>query len=236
MNWPKEILDWSEVWAPLIPLTIYFIKKPRANWVIPILIYLLFAIFFSVWIDFTWKSVDLGIDTWCKKYLWWLYRYHNKEQWLYNTIFYNLFSLVRVAIFSWFFIRINSHYKKFYTITLLLFILFYVINFGLFQDIMVFSSRVLAFDAGILLGFCLSYFYKINLDDNIASPIALSQSWVVTGLTLYTAVNFFIFFFYSYITEASSVYAKNIWNVHNFSYIMLEILIAISFWKAKKIK
>ena len=95
---------------------------------------------------------------------------------------------------------------------------------------------MLAFDAGLLLVFCLSYFYRINLDDNIASPIALPQSWVVTGLTLYTAINFFIFFFFSYITDANKQYAKDIWNVHNFSFILLKVFIAISFWKAKKPK
>jgi hypothetical protein len=230
----KEIFDWSEVWSLLIPLAIYLIKRPKAPWVKPILIYLLIAFFFNVIIDVTWKSRVLGIEDWSKKVFWWLYLGEKKR--LYNTIFYNLFSFARVAIFAWFFLKINSQYKKIYTITLLLFILFYIINFGLFQNILVFSSRVLAFDAGILLVFCLSYFYKINLDDSIASPIALPQSWVVTGLTLYTAVNFFIFFFYSYITDANKQYAKDIWNVHNFSYIMLNIFIAISFWKAKKIK
>ena len=230
----KEIFDWSEVWAVLIPLTIYLIKRPKAPWVKPMLIYLLIAFFFNSIIDFTWKSRHLGYEDLSKRVFWWLYL--GEEKRLYNTIFYNLFSFARVAIFTWFFLKINSPYKKFYTITLLLFILFYIINFGLFQNILVFSSRVLAFDAGLLLVFCLSYFYRINLDDNIASPIALPQSWVVTGLTLYTAINFFIFFFFSYITDANKQYAKDIWNVHNFSFILLKVFIAISFWKAKKPK
>lgn len=230
----KEIFDWSEVWALLIPLTIYLIKRPKAPWVRPILTYLLIAFFFNAIIDLTWKSKHYGYEDLSRRVFWWLYL--GEENRLYNTIFYNLFSFARVATFAWFFLKINTDYKKFYTIILLVFILFYVINFGLIQNILVFSSRVLAFDAGILLVFCLSYFYKINLDDSIASPIALPQSWVVTGLTLYTAVNFFIFFFYSYITDANKQYAKDIWNVHNFSYIMLNIFIAISFWKAKKIK
>jgi len=91
----------------------------------------------------------------------------------------------------------------------------------------------LALDAGILLIFCLTYFYKINLDDSVYSPLALPQSWIVIGLTLYTAVNFFIFLFFSYITDALRDYAINIWNVHNCSYILLNLFIAVSFSKVK---
>jgi hypothetical protein len=222
----EGILDWSEVWATLIPLIVYIIKKPKANWIKPILIYLLFALFFSLLIDVSWKT---GTRTWSKSLFSWLYR----DGLLYNVIFYNLFSLTRVILLIWFFMKINSLYKKFYYSILIAFILFFILNFILWQDIMEFSSRQLTLDAGILLIFCLTYFYKVNLDDSVQSPLALPQSWIIIGLTLYTAVNFFIFLFFSYLTVALRDYAINIWNVHNCSYILLNLFIAVSFWKVK---
>ena len=226
----EGVLDWSEVWATLIPLIVYIWIKPKAIWTRPLLIYLLIALLISLVVDITWKSTDLGIKDWVEKTFWWLY--HGKI--LYTLIFYNINSFLRLLLLTWFFYKINSLYKKTYLIITGLFLTGVIINFGFFESIVLsFSSRLFTIEAAIILFYCLLYYYTVNMNDEIKSPLALPPFWVVMGLTLYTSVNFLIFLFYNYLINAERNYAISIWNVHNLIYIVLMIFIAIGFKKAK---
>jgi len=226
----KEILDWSEVWATLIPLIVYIWVKPKAKWVRPILIYLVLALLLSIIIDLTWKSRDLGIENWVKETFWWLYR----GELLYTLIFYNINSFLRLLLFTWFFYLVNPLYKKTYTIVAALFLLGVIINFTFSENIVTsFSSRLFTIEAAIILFYCLLYYYTVNMNDEIKSPLALPPFWVVMGLTLYTSTNFLIFLFYNYLISAEKNYAISIWNLHNLIYIVLMIFIAVAFKKAK---
>lgn len=232
MNWLNEIIDWSEVWVLLIPLTVFFIKRPKAPWINPVLLYLLISLICNVIVDVTWKSKSLGLEEWCKKIFWWLYVGEKEE--LYNTIFYNLNSVARLLLFTWFFFIINKNYKTLYKVTWICFVLFFTINFIYLENIRDFSSRQLSAEAGIMLFYCLLYFYQVNTDDEIPSVTAIPYFWIVTGLTLYTAINFMIFLFFRYLITEEYEFSLNIWTVHNISYIILNLFIAISFWKAKQ--
>ena len=226
----EEILDWSEVWATLIPLIVYMWIKPKAIWTRPLLIYLLIALLISLVVDITWKSTDLGLKDWVEKTFWWLYR----GKILYTLIFYNINSFLRLLLLTWFFYKINTLYKKTYLIITGLFLTGVIINFGFFESIVLsFSSRLFTIEAAIILFYCLLYYYTVNMNDEIKSPLALPPFWIVMGLTLYTSVNFLIFLFYNYLIKAERNYAISIWNVHNLIYIVLMIFIAIGFKKAK---
>lgn len=230
MNWPKEILDWSEVWATLVPLILYLWVKPRAAWIRPILFYLLIALLLSLVVDITWKCKDLGIQEWVEKTFWWLYR----GKYLYTLIFYNINSFLRLLLLTWFFYLVNPLYKKTYTIITSLFLVSVIINFVFFESIVLsFSSRLFTIEAAIILFYCLLYYYNVNMNDEIKSPLALPSFWVVMGLTLYTSVNFLIFLFYNYLINAEKNYAISIWNVHNLIYIVLMLSIAVAFKKVK---
>ncbi|TMI94963.1 MAG: hypothetical protein E6H08_07680 [Bacteroidetes bacterium] len=226
----EGVLDWSEVWATLIPLIVYIWIKPKAIWTRPLLIYLLIALLLGVVVDITWKSKELGIKDWVERTLWWLYR----GKILYTLIFYNINSFLRLLLLTWFFYKVNPLYKKTYLIITSLFLTGVIINFGFFENIVLsFSSRLFTIEAAIILFYCLLYYYTVNMNDEIKSPLALPPFWIVMGLTLYTSVNFLIFLFYNYLINAERTYAMSIWNVHNLIYIVLMIFIAIGFKKAK---
>lgn len=226
----EPILDWSEVWATLIPLIVYIWIKPKAIWTRPLLIYLLIALLISLVVDITWKSTDLGIKDWVEKTFWWLYR----GKILYTLIFYNINSFLRLLLLTWFFYKVNPLYKKTYLVITGFFLIGVLINFIFFESIVLsFSSRLFTIEAAIVLFYCLLYYYTVNMNDEIKSPLALPPFWIVMGLTLYTSVNFLIFLFYNYLINAERNYAISIWNVHNLIYIVLMIFIAIGFKKAK---
>ncbi len=227
MKWLKLILDWSEVWATLIPLIVYFWVKPKTSWVKPLLIYLVLALLLALVVDVTWK---FGTKDWVKDTFWWLFR----DGELYTLIFYNINSFLRLILLTWFFYLINPSHRKIYGVLSSVFMVAAVVNFIFFEDIFLsFSSRLLTAEAAIILVYCLLYYYTVNMDDEIESPMALPPFWVVMGLTLYTSVNFLIFLFYHYLITAEEKYAIDIWSVHNISYLVLMLFIAIAFKKTK---
>ena len=190
----EGVLDWSEVWATLIPLIVYIWIKPKAIWTRPLLIYLLIALLLGVVVDITWKSKELGIKDWVERTLWWLYR----GKILYTLIFYNINSFLRLLLLTWFFYKVNPLYKKTYLIITSLFLTGVIINFGFFENIVLsFSSRLFTIEAAIILFYCLLYYYTVNMNDEIKSPLALPPFWIVMGLTLYTSVNFLIIYIFN---------------------------------------
>jgi hypothetical protein len=72
------------------------------------------------------------------------------------------------------------------------------------------------------------YIYLIIEEKNI--PLVRQQGfWVVTGLCIYVAVNFFIFLFWGYLSVKMMSFALGIWDMHNISFIFFCILIAVQF-------
>src|SRR5436190_449987 len=51
MDWLTEIIDWSEVWATLIPLIIFFIRRPNAPWIKSMVTYLCVLLAISLVVD-----------------------------------------------------------------------------------------------------------------------------------------------------------------------------------------
>lgn len=231
------ILDWSEVWSPLLPLAFYMFLRPKARWIKPIFYFLIVTLLFSIAIDVIWKRKTLGINEWFEKYLWWWWDTTPSGKKVFkNNIFYNLNSLARLLFFLMFFKYFYPVFKKIHRVIPWLFLILMVINFIWFENIKDFSSRQHAVEAAILLYCSLLYFYKTTMDENVASPSTLPEFRVVTGLTLYTAINFFIFLFYKYLmaSDQFKAYATEIWNVHNISFIILNLFIAAAIIKAKK--
>ena len=235
MDWLKEILDWSEVWATLMPLIVFFILRPNAQWIKPMVIYLCALLAIFLLIDITWKHKTLGIEDWTKRVFSFLFP-GPKEDDFNNIVFYNILSPIRLVFITGFFVAINKSYKKLQLAIAVFFVAFVIINFCFFENINTdFSSRLFSIEAGIVLLYCLLFIYHVNLSDEIVSITALSEFWAVTGFTLYASVNFFIFMFFQYLlVAAKEKFAIDIWYVHNISYIVLNLFIAFAIFKAEK--
>lgn len=213
----QEILDWSEVWALLIPLIVLLLKPKQPRYLKPVIIYLLLALVIDLFIDFGWKY---------KSFV---------PQWMYpNNYLYNIHSIIRFICFSWFFILLDQPYiKKFKKIIPILSILFFLINFLFIEDFFraeSFSSRLLAVESGLLLFFCLQYYlYKLQEDEPAKKKPA--DYWIVTGLSIYVVFNFFYFLLYTTLIENNfREFIIVMWNYHNLSFIILCIFIARAFY------
>lgn len=236
----SEIYHWSEEWSILIPLAIYFIYKPKAKWIKPVFYFLIVAFIFGSLADIIFKRKSLGLNDWFKENLWWWWDDYTDPKTgkvfpvFKNLILYNLLSLSRLIFFGWFFTYFYQVYKTWFPRILAAFLFLAFINYLALENIKDFSSIQHTVETAILLVFCLIFFYKLNMDENIASTKSLPQFWVVVGLTLYIAVCFPIYLFYNYLTTQEKNYSIEVWIVHNFFFVVLNIFIAISFYRSSK--
>jgi hypothetical protein len=213
----RLLLDWSEVWAPLIPLTGLLFKRHQPHFLRPVIVYLIFAFFINL-------SGDIISDF--KSYL---------PQWLQsNNILYNVHSIIRFIYFSYFFLALKQPsfitLKKVLPFISLLIIITnfsYLENFGNKDHL---SGNLLSTEAYFLLIYCVLY-YLAKLRDELDDLIRGADFWVATGLSIYVVVNFFVFLFYVPMINQDPKLANNIWDVHNVAYIVLCIFITKAFYE-----
>jgi hypothetical protein len=212
----NQILNWSEVWAIFIPLVVLIFRRQQPVFLKPVIIYL--------WIALVINLVGDTIGDF-KAYL---------PGWLHsNNVLYNFHSLIRFACFSYFFQLLGKDFRnkldKIVNLIALLFILFNFIFIEKFDNPNHLSGNLLAAEAYVLLIYCIQY-YLLQLKVDTGNFAGRKDFWVVTGLSIYVVINFFIFLFYVPMLKENPVLANNIWTVHNLAYVTLCIFITKAFY------
>jgi len=216
-----KILDWSEVWALLIPLIILLFRREQPVTLRSIIAYLWLALILNLAIDIiVVLNLDPSLD-------------------LSNNPLYNLHSVVRFICFSYYFIHIQP--TAFIRLKKLLAVFsgaFLIINFLFFEDFFnhdSFSGNLLAAEAYILLVYCMLYYLSELKDDSI-NLFNKPDFWIVTGLSIYVVVNFFVFLFYLPMIYVDRDLALNIWNIHNIAFIIFCVFIAKGLYGSDRYK
>jgi hypothetical protein len=113
-----------------------------------------------------------------------------------------------------------------------------VINFSFFEKfydhLSPFSSRLLSVEAIGLLFLCMQ-FYISRLSTDIGTTRKQPEVWIVTGLSIYVTLNFFIFLLYDKLSQQDIAFAAGLWSVHNVSYIIMNLFIAKGFYESGKL-
>jgi len=205
------IMDWSEVWAPLIPLLYFLFNRQQPRYLKPVIVYLFIALFINLIGDII-GDFKARLPQWMQS----------------NNPLYNIHSIIRFICFISFFKGLgHTDFKKIRNILLVLSTGGIIINFVFVEDFFNpdhFSSILLSAEAYILLIFCLLYYLSKlrSAERNITSG---PDFWVVTGLSIYVVVNFIVFLFYVPMMKQDPSLAEAIWNIHNMAYIILCIFI-----------
>jgi hypothetical protein len=206
----KEILHWSEVWALFIPLVLILFRRNHPPYLKPIIFYVCVALILNISQDVIMKQKQLGIRLSLDN----------------NTFIYHIHSIVRLFLFSWFFFQQQTYFRRVNKVLPILFIVISLVNFIWFEKFYggPLSSRLLSFEAAILLFYCLQYYFFL-LKEEQTSYQKLPSFWIVTGLSIYVVVNFPIFLFYKTLTSSDAIFAIDIWDVHNISFIIFCIFL-----------
>jgi hypothetical protein len=207
----RLLLDWSEVWAPLIPLIVLWFRPNQPRILKPVIVYLILAFFINL-------AGDIIADF--KPYL---------PLWLHsNNPLYNVHSIIRLLCFSYFFLGLKqASFSALKRILPILSLLIIIVNFRYYEHFgnpTHLSGNLLASEAYILLIYCVLY-YLSKLRDEEDDIRSGSDFWVVTGLSIYVVVNFYVFLFYVPMINQNVELANNIWDVHNIAYILLCVFI-----------
>ena len=241
----QGILDWSEVWAPLIPLVCVSFMNRQPDYFKPVIAYLWFALLIGAFADAGWKfqvSVKEVTDVYCNncyssddlngKFL------QATPGWMYpNTYLYNVHTIGRFICFSIFFYLLNKSFRtRLNKMILSAVLLFIIINFATaeeFYNPSSFSSRLFAVECGILLFFCLRW-YLSQLHGKVDVAKKAGEFWVITGLSVYVVFNFFFFLFYTTLMTQEEYwdFVAGMWHFHNITFIILCIFIARGFYAA----
>ena len=211
--------DWAEVWIFLIPL--FFIlrcKKELPAYLKPVKLYIFIGLFINIIILISWKF----------KNKWDLPDFLHS-----NNFLYNIHSIVRLLLFSLFFIKLNQPFlvtiKKLLPVGFLIFVIINFIFFENFYNVILLSSVTLSIEAGILLFYCLQYLLYLAQEEKDIIFHKQPGFWIVVGLSVYEAVSFPIFLLYTTLVTAAEKFSIGIWDVHNIFLLVLCILIAKTF-------
>jgi len=225
-----KALDWSEVWALLIPLLalLFFRKQPAA--LKPIIIYLWIGLILNITIDII-MVLRIYNRGWILTHF---------PEWLKtNNPLYNIHSVARFLCFSYYFMHLpQSSFTKFKKVLAATSVVFLVINFSFFENFFnpdSLSGNLLATEAYLLLVYCMLY-YLSELRDDSKNLFNGPDFWVVTGLSIYVVINFFVFLFYLPMIDVDVDLAVNIWNVHNIAFILFCLFITKAFYGSHRYK
>jgi len=212
----KLLLNWSEVWATLIPLSILLFRPRQPRFLKPIIVYLAIAFFINLTCDIISEYYNY-LPGWLQS----------------NTLLYNAHSIIRFICFCYFFIMLKQSsfalLKKILPVFSLVIIIInfsFVENFGNPDHL---SGNLLATESYLLLIFCMQY-YLAKLRDEADDITSGADFWLVTGLSIYVVINFFVFLFYVPMLRHDIELALNIWDVHNIAYILFCIFITKAFY------
>lgn len=213
----KEILDWSEVWALLIPLAVLIWKRKIPKAAMPLVLYASIALVLNICQDVIWKN-----------HLVFFYSSKPGD----NIIFYHIHSIIRLLLFSWFFVQLQQPFlHKTKRVVPFVFIIIVLINYVFFESIFTrFNSSMLGLEALVILFYCMVYFLNLLIEEEAVSYKKNATFWMVTGISIYVVINFPIFIFYKSFSDTALKFAVGIWDLHNITYIMLCIFMAKYFY------
>jgi hypothetical protein len=217
-----KILDWSEVWALIIPLIVLLFNRRQPTILKPIIIYL--------WLAFI---LNLSIDI-----IFLINVYYHKAV-MSNNFLYNIHSVVRLVCFCLYFNQLSqASFTKFKKGLAAVSVVFIVINFSIFEKFFnydTFSGNLLSAEAYILLVYCMLY-YLTELKNDSDNLFNTPHFWIVTGLSIYVVINFFVFLFYIPMFDVDANLAANIWHVHNIAFIIFCLFITKGLYGSHRYK
>lgn len=211
----KTIFDWSEAWAPLVPLAVLIRHRRQPAYVRPVILYLVLSFIFNLAADIIWKQSSLGLS---------LFTVNN------NPV-YNIHSIVRFFLFAFFFIQLHQRFavtvKRVLPFAFLAFVIIDLIFWEYFLAQRI-AHQIHAAEAGLLLVYCLLfYFFLLRTEAEIS--IRTPAFWITTGLIIFVAVCFPIYLYYESALKNYRGFTINIWSVQKIAFLALCFAIAIAF-------
>ncbi len=215
--------DWSEVWALLIPLIIIVLFKPGSKQIRPVILYVILGLILNF------------IATFMLKYHYLVPSYLYVNNMSNNNLLYNLHSMARVLLLSWYIINIKK-YKASIILKIFLigYLIFVLLDFTLIESPLFFSTRIYSAESIVLLIMCIFYFFRSMEDESRTDWLKHPSFPICTGIILYEAITFFIFLFFYPLSEKNPEFFVATMQIYSLAFILFCILLSLAFYRYSK--
>jgi len=204
-------LTYIEIYSPLIPLIFFFIRRlKRSGWAILLISYL---VIYFILVFLANPSMFLIPNFFLKNN---------------NNVLYIILSALTFCFFA-FILEQFLLSKKFRTINrtvIVVAVLFCIANALWWEGTEIYNSHIAALTNLILISYCV-YYYKLQLQTLQTFFVEKQPSfWIVSGIFLYSAGNFFLFTMYNSLTSNYPNFARSSWGLYDFLILVMNILFA----------
>jgi len=217
-NLLRQIFNWAEVWALLIPFPFIFpLKKTKTLRPVTYYVFVSLIIYLIINIISNQKSFNIDLHL------------HS------NVLIYNINSIIRLFLLSWYFISLRQPFFVNTKKVLPWIFASFVFVFFLFEPIngKYLNSTLHIVETGLLLLYCIQYYFFL-LKEEQPSFARLPSFWVVTGLSIFVVVNFPIYLFYDTVIKLDTPTARLLWDIHKPAFIIFCICLAKAFYESKR--
>lgn len=225
MNFWNIILDWSEVWALLIPLLIIVRYRPKGKSAGPLTGYVIAGFLLNL--------LAICMVEFHQYVPGWMYI----DDFINNNIVYNTHSLVRVLFLSAYILAVRPYRFPVLLKTLLAaYLVFILINFSFFSSPFYLDTKLFAAESIVLLLMCFTYFFHSLHDESKTNWLKHPAFIVCTGVCLYEVITFFIFLFFYPLSITNTSFFVVTMRIYTLAFILLCILLAVALYKTAKMK
>jgi len=205
VNEYREFFQIIEIYSPLIPLLVFFLKKPgKAVWA------KLLVIYWLVHICFVYSATHFFTGG-------------------NNNIMYIVLSGLTFCFFSLILEQFlpPQKFKITNRIIIIIIVLFFLIHEILGEGISIFNSYSSAIANLILAAYCV-YYYKLQLEKpQIGLVEKLPSFWIVSGIFIYSAGNTFLFSVFSTLARNNPHnIAYDLWDINILLTLIMNIIFA----------
>ena len=214
----NSVIQWSEVWALLIPLAIIILFSTKGGGMLPVILYICIAFILNL------AAIIISI-------------YHERlpSYFQNNNVLYNLHSFVRVLLLGWYIINLKLlSSSRLIKIVIPAYILFVLLNFIFRENPLLLSSHLFSAESIVLLVLSFLYFFRSMQDESKIDWLKHPSFLVCTGISLYEALSFFIFLFFYPLFEKNPEFGMLTMKIFSISYIIFCIFLALALLKNYK--
>jgi len=195
--------DILEIFSPIIPLITVLIKGlKKTTWLILLVTYLVIYFILSAY------AASLRPKN--------------------NIVVYIVISILTFSIFALILEEFVKQ-KKFKIINravIIITVLFLIANAILGEGLLIFNSFSSGLTNFILVSYCV-YYYKLQLENpQIIFVEKQSSFWIVSGIFIYCAGNFFLFSMFNSLSRNNLVFAFYAWNINDILILVMNIAFA----------
>ncbi len=144
-----------------------------------------------------------------------------------NSIFNIILSALTFCFFALIFEEfLSSKFKIINRTIMFIAVLFFIANAIWWEGINVFNTYSAALANFVLISYCV-YYYQRQLQSLQTFFIEKQPSfWIVSGIFIYCAGNFFLFTTYNYLTFHYTIFAFYSWYINDFLIIVMNVFFA----------